>query len=148
MTRNGPQGHGFECRPLNWLSFFAENPFPATLGPEEAQEIPKIAPNIFQMFKDSLQKICLCVLFSPNCRRDPGKPAPARPEAVLCPGARALPQSPMDSFGNARETIGRKNKTHKHNFWGEQSQIFETCRGDFRELSGPRGGRKRIPRDK
>ena len=37
--RNGSPGHGFECRPLNWLSFFAENPFPATPGPGEAQKI-------------------------------------------------------------------------------------------------------------
>ena len=42
--RNGSPGHGFECRPLNWLSFFAENPFPATPGPGEAQKIPKVAP--------------------------------------------------------------------------------------------------------
>ena len=41
--RNGSPGHGFECRPLNWLSFFAEDPFPATPGPGEAQKATKIA---------------------------------------------------------------------------------------------------------
>ena len=46
--RSGSPGHGFECRPLNWLSFFAENPFPATPGPGEAHKSPKIARKIPQ----------------------------------------------------------------------------------------------------
>ena len=41
--RHGTPGLGFECRPLNGLSFFAENPFPATPGPGEAKKNPKIA---------------------------------------------------------------------------------------------------------
>ena len=40
--RKGSPGHGVECRPLNWPSFFAENPFPATSGPGEAQKITNI----------------------------------------------------------------------------------------------------------
>ena len=45
--RNGSPGHGFECRPLNWLSFFAENPFLATPGPETPRKNPKFS-KIFQ----------------------------------------------------------------------------------------------------
>ena len=41
--RNGSPGHGFGCRPLNSLSFFAENPFPATPGAGEAQKTPNIS---------------------------------------------------------------------------------------------------------
>ena len=43
---NGPPGHGFQSRPLKWLSFFAENPFLATPRPGEARKVPKIAPKI------------------------------------------------------------------------------------------------------
>merc|ERR1711895_71932 len=43
--RNGSPGHGFESRPLNWLSFFAENPFPATPGPETPRKNPKFSKN-------------------------------------------------------------------------------------------------------
>ena len=53
--RNRSPGHGFECRPLNRLSFFAENPFPATPGPGEAQKSPKITrkiPQQIQTFKN------------------------------------------------------------------------------------------------
>ena len=41
--RNGFPGHGFRSRPLYSASFFAENPFPPTPGPGEAQKITKIA---------------------------------------------------------------------------------------------------------
>ena len=47
-SRKGSSGHGFGSRPLNWLSFFAENPFPATPGPGEAEQITKIAQTISQ----------------------------------------------------------------------------------------------------
>ena len=49
--RHGSPGLGFECRPLNGLSFFAENPFPATPGPGEAQPIPNIAPKVFHCLR-------------------------------------------------------------------------------------------------
>ena len=49
--RNESPGHGFECRPLNWPSVFAENPFPATPGPGEVQKTTKIAP-MFQSFEN------------------------------------------------------------------------------------------------
>ena len=42
VTKWVPMGHGFGPRPLNWQSFFAENPFPATPGPGEAQNFQKI----------------------------------------------------------------------------------------------------------
>ena len=46
--RHGFPGHGFGSRPRNWLSFFAENPFPATLGPGEAQKVTKVTPTNFE----------------------------------------------------------------------------------------------------
>ena len=54
--RNGSPGHGFECRPLNWLSFFAENPFPATPGPETPRKNPK-----FSNFSKIPKLITTCV---------------------------------------------------------------------------------------
>ena len=49
--RNGSPGHGFGSRPLNWLSFFAENPFLATPGPGEAKKNPKLARTISKNIK-------------------------------------------------------------------------------------------------
>ena len=47
-SRNGSPGHGFGSRPLNWLSFFADNPFPATPGPREAGKNTENRPDKFQ----------------------------------------------------------------------------------------------------
>ena len=64
--RNGSPRHRCECRPLNWPSFFAEHPLPATPGPKEAQKVTKIATNSFHVSKSSRKGLCVCGLFSPR----------------------------------------------------------------------------------
>ena len=54
--RKVSSGHGFASRPLNWLWFFAENPFPATPGPGEAKKIKKITWKISKKSKKFLAK--------------------------------------------------------------------------------------------
>ena len=46
MAAKGSPGYGFESRPLDWPSFFAETSFLATLGPGEAPNNSNIAREI------------------------------------------------------------------------------------------------------
>ena len=66
--RIGPPGHGLWSRPLNWQSFFAECPFPATPGPGEANSR---STSHLQVFRKNKQNAILkhvyvyVVCFSP-----------------------------------------------------------------------------------
>ena len=85
-------------------------------------------------------------------QRSLGKAVPTGAFRELPSGPRRVRKSSCELPGIAWgcPRLG-KNKTHKHKLFWKISKIWENVRGGFREFSGlpgPRGGRKRILREK
>ena len=161
--RNGSPGHGFGSRSLKSEPFFVENPFPATPGPGETDKKMQIARKKHPNIKKNVT---------------PPPPPPWRPPKIFgCPnwgllvlgpgqaartGESGRPTDHTSQAGHSvparlvRPGAGKRigiggNKPHKQKLVGEQFKNVGNVSVRFCDLlglPGPRGGRKRILREK
>ena len=111
--RNGPPRHGFDCRPLNWPTLFAEpvSGHPgARGGPQKTLKPPGRFPTVLKI-SPFTRRLCVCGQPSPISGTPTGGPASARP---CGPGGRLGPIAGLGGLEQQPVVLPRGVQHRRH----------------------------------